>query len=156
MQLVVALLAAAGGGAFVWYLATLRRCLTLVRPRNRRMAPADVWLNLIPGFNLYWGFVTARRVAASVAEEYANREESPAPVDFGRSAGETGVLCAGLAGGAAAGWAAGGPDVLAGAAALLAVPTAVLWLLHWSAVDAFARELAVPVMEEADDFPADG
>jgi hypothetical protein len=45
--------------------------LTLIRPENRRMHPGLVWLQLIPLFNYVWVFFVVRRIADSLAKQYA-------------------------------------------------------------------------------------
>jgi hypothetical protein len=64
---------------FVWlivsgfFLNSVSRTLHLCRPRNRTMEPGQVWLNLIPGFNTIWFFITVSRIAESLKLEYASR-----------------------------------------------------------------------------------
>jgi len=48
--------------------------LAMVRPENRRLAPGLVWLQLIPLFNFVWIFIVVRRIADSLANEYAGWE----------------------------------------------------------------------------------
>jgi hypothetical protein len=51
----------------IFYLLTLSRCFSRIAPRNRRMEPGLVWLNLIPCFQLIWIFFTTTRLADSLA-----------------------------------------------------------------------------------------
>jgi hypothetical protein len=53
------------------FLRAQQRVLTLVRPENRRMHPGLVWLQLIPLFNWVWIFFVVRRIADSLAKQYA-------------------------------------------------------------------------------------
>jgi hypothetical protein len=73
--------------AIMFYL-TLSKCLSRVSPRNRRMEPAMVWLNLIPCFGMIWIFFTTSRIADSLHDEFADRH-LPGDGDFGRSLGTT-------------------------------------------------------------------
>lgn len=57
----------------IFFLLTLMRTLAAVRPENRMMEPAMVWLNLIPLFNLVWIFFTVVKLADSVVREAAER-----------------------------------------------------------------------------------
>jgi cobalamin synthase len=57
----------------VFFLLTLYRALSEVRPENRRMNPALVWLNLIPLVNLVWIFVTVIQLAESLVKEGRDR-----------------------------------------------------------------------------------
>ena len=53
----------------IFFLLTLYRCLTRVKPENREMEPALVWLNLIPFVNLVWIFFTVIKLADSLVAE---------------------------------------------------------------------------------------
>jgi hypothetical protein len=72
----------------IFYLLTLSRALRRCRPRNRRMEPGQVWLNLIPCFNIVWIFITVTRLADSLRDEFDDRRLR-ADGDFGRTLGIT-------------------------------------------------------------------
>jgi hypothetical protein len=55
-------------GLFVLF-AAIRKCSR----RNRTMAPALVWLNVVPLFNVVWSFVTVVHVHWSLGNEYRAR-----------------------------------------------------------------------------------
>lgn len=57
----------------ILFLLSLSRCLTAVSPRNRKMEPGQVWLNLIPLFNYVWLILTILRIAESLQNEYESR-----------------------------------------------------------------------------------
>ena len=67
------------------FLRTLSKALGRCHPRNRAMEPHQVWLNLIPLFNLVWQFVTVSRVAESLRREFRRRRLRSD--DFGESLG---------------------------------------------------------------------
>ena len=52
---------------------SLSKCLHQVAPRNRRIEPGQVWLNLIPLFNIVWIILTILRTAESLQNEYEDR-----------------------------------------------------------------------------------
>jgi hypothetical protein len=60
-----------------FFLLNLRDLLTQVSPQNRAMQPDQVWLNLIPLFNLVWIFVTIVKVRDSVSAEFQSRGWAP-------------------------------------------------------------------------------
>ena len=62
MFIVVFLLLLALGVAVMVF---LQACLAKVPPEHRRMAPALVWLLLIPCFNIFWSFFVFLKVAQS-------------------------------------------------------------------------------------------
>lgn len=72
-----------GVGLFVaiMFLLTLSKTLRAVAPQNRTMQPDQVWLLLIPLFNLYWIFVVVSKLSESIRNEFVSRglsiEERP-------------------------------------------------------------------------------
>ena len=56
-----------------FFLLNLRDLLMKVEPQNRAMQPDQVWLNLIPLFNLVWIFVTIVKVRDSAQAEFHSR-----------------------------------------------------------------------------------
>lgn len=57
----------------VFYLLTLQNALKTIAPQNRQMPPENVWLLLIPLFNLVWSFIVVNRIADSIKAELAMR-----------------------------------------------------------------------------------
>jgi hypothetical protein len=70
----------------VCYFLTLQRALARCAPRNRSMEPAMVWLNLVPLFNIYWGFHTAIHLGDSLKREFQDRDLDDGG-DYGKSVG---------------------------------------------------------------------
>jgi hypothetical protein len=58
----------------ILFLLTQQNTLKMIRPENRSFAPGLVWLQLIPIFNYVWIFIVVRRIADSLAREYAGWE----------------------------------------------------------------------------------
>lgn len=73
----------------VSFLSALARALRRVGPENRRMDPNQVWLNLIPVFNLVWCTVTVERVAESLRNEFRERGLDGPDEKYGRTYGLT-------------------------------------------------------------------
>ena len=71
------------------FLSALARALRRVSPENRQMAPDQVWLNLIPIFNVVWASVTVDRVATSLHNEYVSRGLDRRGASYGRKSGFT-------------------------------------------------------------------
>ncbi|HET6576256.1 MAG TPA: hypothetical protein VFG68_21825 [Fimbriiglobus sp.] len=88
LAVVVAVVVAIGLVIQIFYLLTLSRALRRCRPRNRQMEPGQVWLNLIPCFNIVWIFITVTRLADSLRDEFDDRRLR-GDGDFGRSLGIT-------------------------------------------------------------------
>jgi hypothetical protein len=53
----------------IFYLITLQKTLQAISPQNRLMPPANVWLLLIPLFNLVWQFIVINKIADSIKLE---------------------------------------------------------------------------------------
>lgn len=56
----------------VFFLLTLQRTMNVVSPQNRKMPPSNVWLMLIPVFNIVWQFIMVDKIAESIMEECAH------------------------------------------------------------------------------------
>lgn len=57
----------------ILYLLNLQNTLKAAAPENRKMPPANVWLLLIPLFNIYWSFVVVKRISETIAAEYQSK-----------------------------------------------------------------------------------
>jgi hypothetical protein len=77
---------------FIALLAALARALSRIHPENRRIEPAQVWLNLVPFFNLIWLPVTVDRVGDSLRNELIDRGQEKKRDGYAKSAGFTGLL----------------------------------------------------------------
>lgn len=53
----------------IFFLITQQNTLKAIQLQNRSMSPGEVWLQLIPVFNLVWQFVVVRRIADSIRKE---------------------------------------------------------------------------------------
>ena len=54
---------------FIFYLLTLQNTFYAISPENRKMAPGQVWLSIIPFFGLVWQFIIVNRMADSLKPE---------------------------------------------------------------------------------------
>jgi hypothetical protein len=54
---------------YIFFLLTLYRTAEQISIENRRLAAAQVWLLLIPLFNLIWMFVVINKLATSIKQE---------------------------------------------------------------------------------------
>lgn len=54
---------------YIFFLITLYRTAEQISMQSRRLAPGQVWLLLIPLFNLIWMFVVINRLANSIRLE---------------------------------------------------------------------------------------
>ena len=80
--LIVALLIPA-----ILYLISLQNTLNAVSPANRKTQPGNVWLMLIPVFNIVWNFLLVGYIADSLKAEFASRNQPVAEVRPGYTIG---------------------------------------------------------------------
>lgn len=57
----------------ILYLLNLQNTLKAASPENRKMPPSNVWLLLIPIFNIYWQYVVVKNISATIEAEYASK-----------------------------------------------------------------------------------
>ena len=59
----------------IFFCLTQQNTLKAIQPQNRTMAPGEVWLQLIPLFNIIWQFVVVSRISDSLKREFEFREQ---------------------------------------------------------------------------------
>lgn len=57
----------------IFFLISQQNLLKAIKPQNRRIQPGEVWLQLIPLFNLVWQFIVVARVSDSIRNEINDR-----------------------------------------------------------------------------------
>ena len=111
----------------ILYLLTLSRCFSRIAPRNRRMEPGLVWLNLIPCFQLIWIFFTTTRLADSLRDEFDDRRLR-GDRDFGRTLGITYPIL-----------------MLVGfvpyLGAIFSLASLICWILYWVKIAGYKNQL---------------
>jgi hypothetical protein len=55
----------------ILYIMSLQKALQVISEENRKMPPGQVWLLLIPFFNIIWSFIVVTRIADSFHDEFA-------------------------------------------------------------------------------------
>jgi hypothetical protein len=122
--------------AYILFLSTVVRVLTRVEPVNRRMDPGQVWLNLLPLFNLLWLVVTVERVGESIRNEMTARGRHRRTDGYGKTAGLTWMSLLMIGPLMAMAWHDLKP--VAGMAWLIAF---VYWVVYWAQLAAYASRL---------------
>jgi hypothetical protein len=56
----------------IFFLITQQNILRIIQPQNRTMQPGEVWLQLVPLFNLVWQFVVITKISESIRRELAS------------------------------------------------------------------------------------
>jgi hypothetical protein len=110
----------------IFYLITLQNTLGTVSPENRKMAPTNVWLLLIPGFNIFWLFFVVDALATSLKQEYEK---------YGVFTGERPTFGIGLAMAIL--------QVCSWFISFGGVASFVCWVLHWVKVNDSKNEIII-------------
>lgn len=76
----------------LFYLRSLLTAFRRCAPENRTQNPEEVWLLLVPFFNIAWHFVTVRRLAESQTKEFEQRGLQPNDLSSTKTIGI--VMCA--------------------------------------------------------------
>jgi hypothetical protein len=111
----------------IFYLLTLYKCFSRISPRNRRMEPGMVWLNLIPCFNLIWIFFTTTKLADSLRDEFDDRRLH-GDGDYGRTLGIVYPILA----------ISGAVPYLG---AVLSLASLVCWIIYWVKIAGYSQQL---------------
>lgn len=112
----------------VFYCLTLSKALKQVRPENRDMEPGQVWLVLIPFFNLYWNFKIASDIPSSLKREFRERGMGRSGDDYGAAVGKWYAICVIL----------GIIPIVNYVAGLAQI---VLWIMFWVKIAGYSKEL---------------
>jgi hypothetical protein len=116
----------------IFYLLTLQKALERCPPQSRTMPPGQVWLLLIPFFNLIWHFIVVNSVAASLRNEFTKRNIPLAEPEPGKPIGL--ALCIASVGGIV-------PllNLIAGPIGL------VCWVMYWVKISGYSSLLIPPL-----------
>jgi uncharacterized BrkB/YihY/UPF0761 family membrane protein len=123
----------------VFFLLTLSRCLSAIRPRNREMEPGLVWLNLIPCVPIVFNFFIVLKIASSLKKEYRSRRWRTEGEGFGSGVGLTYAICSVI-------------GLIPYAGALAAIPGFVCWIIYWVQIAGYKTKLE---SRSAKDLPED-
>lgn len=115
----------------ILYLITLQNTLKVISAENRQMPPENVWLMLIPFFNLIWHFIIVNKIADSIRAE-ANKQNLQLAEDRpGYSIGIAMCIlsCVNLI-----------PiiNMLSGIGSL------ICWIIYWSKISSYKNQLKLP------------
>ena len=115
----------------ILYVLTLQRALERCTPESRTMPSGQVWLLLIPFFNIIWQFIVVNGIAASLRNEFIRRNIPLTEAEPGKPIGL--VLCIATVAGVV-------PllNLIAGPVGL------VCWILYWVKISGYSSMLAPP------------
>lgn len=121
------------------YLRTLSRAVRACSEKNRAIEPGDVWLMLIPFFNIVYSYIVVNRVADSLKSEY-KRQRYDDTQGFGRGVGLAFLICNQVAALFALSVLIV-PSPLALVGNLLSLAALVCWIVHWVQIAGYSRVL---------------
>ena len=128
MLIPLLIILAIGIAVAVFYCLTLSKALKQVRPELREMEPGQVWLYFIPFFNLYWIFVIASKVPASLKAEFYERGIGKRGDDYGANIGKWYAICT----------IASIVPFIGGCFGLVGL---VMWIMFWVKIAGYSKEL---------------
>jgi hypothetical protein len=117
-----------GVGIAVFYLLNLQNLMKQVSPELRQMRPGQVWLALIPLFNIVWNFLMIGYIADSVAAEYRKRGM---PLGVARPGYQVGLAMAIL----------NVAGMIPKIGSIFSLGGFVLWIIYWVKMAGYRREL---------------
>jgi len=115
----------------IFFCLTLQKCLKRCSPHNRMMSPGEVWLLLIPLFNLVWQFVVVLRISSTLSKEFhvRNMQREPEP---GKSIGLAFCIL-----------------YVCSLIPFLGIFTSlagfICWIIYWVKIAGYSAEISVPV-----------
>ncbi len=111
----------------ILFLLSLRNAIACCAPHNRTVSPGQVWLLLIPLFNLVWQFLLTARIAESLRREFTDRRIEPlSPQEtFGKNLGLTASILSAV-------------SVIPFLGLITGVAAAICWILYWAKIARFA------------------
>jgi len=126
----------------IFFLLTLSKALHRCSPRNRTMEPGQVWLNLIPLFNIVWQFITVTRIAESLSNEFYDRGWDRGGEDYGKNVGMTYCIMNLLS------W-------IPYCGSLFGLVGLICFILYWVKIAGFSKQLATRGYDRDDDYDRD-
>ena len=119
----------------IFFLLTLHKALSRCDPSSRTMVPGQVWLNLIPIFNLIWPFFVVNAISESLHREFTRRGmvEEPQP---GRSLGMALAILAVI-------------SVVPILGFVTGIGALVCWILYWIKIAGYSEKIAQPFVTAA-------
>jgi hypothetical protein len=119
----------------IFFLLTLQKALSRCEPGSRTMTPGQVWLCLVPIFNLIWPFFVVNALSDSLHREFTRRgmAEEPQP---GRSLGMAVAIL-------------GVISIVPILGFVTGIAALVCWILYWIKIAGFSAKIAQPFVAVA-------
>jgi type IV pilus assembly protein PilA len=115
----------------ILYLLTLQRALERCSLRARTISPGQVWLMLIPAFNLIWHFFLVNHLARSLRNEFVAREMPDSDREPGKGVGL--AMCI-----------LGATSIIPVVGVFTGLAGFVCWIIYWVKISGYSRQLGAP------------
>lgn len=115
----------------IFYIITLQKALRRCAPENQAMPPDNVWLLLIPLFNIVWRFIVVTNMAKSLAAEFRSREIIVDEVEPGKSVGLAYCILNVCSIIPILGWFA-------------SIASLICWIIYWVKIDGYSAKISMP------------
>jgi hypothetical protein len=115
----------------IFFLITLQRAFQRVSPQNRTMEPGQVWMMLIPLFNIVWQFIVVSKMSESLAREFRERNIAVEP-EPGKTLGIAFCIL-------------GICSIIPILGILSSLAALVCWIMYWVKISGYSNQLAVPM-----------
>jgi len=119
----------------IFFLITLQKALSRCEPGSRTMTPGQVWLCLVPVFNLIWTVFVVNAISDSLYSEFTRRGmvEEPQP---GRSLGLAFAIL-------------GVISIVPILGFVTGIAALVCWILYWVKIAGYSEKIAQPFVAAA-------
>jgi hypothetical protein len=114
----------------IFFLLTLQKAISRCALESRAISPGQVWLLLIPLFNLVWVFIVVGRVATTLGNEFRLRN-MPAEPEPGKSIGLAWAICTVC-------------SIIPFLGLFAGIAALVCWIIYWVKVAGYSGRLAFP------------
>jgi MFS family permease len=127
-----------GVAVYIVFLLTLQSTLERCAPQNRTVSPGQVWLSLIPLFNIVWQFILVSRIAESLRREFAARQATQFATgeDYGKGLG-TAMCALSLS------------SIIPFVGILTGLAGTICWIVYWVRISGYSRALESPIPDFA-------
>jgi len=114
----------------IFFCLTLQNTLNKVKVQNRTMSPGQVWLLLIPFFNIVWQFMVVTKMASSLHNEFVSRniQEEPEP---GKNLGLAFCICGVL-------------SIIPVIGFIISLAALICFIIYWVKIAGYSGKLDLP------------
>lgn len=120
----------------IFWLLTLQKALGRCRAENQAMAPAMVWLMLIPLFNIVWQFILVINVSKSLKNEFVSLNTEPDTAEPGKAVGLAMCILNVI-------------STVPYLGTVLGIGGLVCWIIHWIKIAGYSSRIASLQAEQA-------